>query len=55
MGELLLCLITLIVSLKMSVVISMGAKIKVDEEQWNDEKKYMRQKLVEKMKITYSD
>jgi len=49
MGELLVCLITLLVSFKMSVLMSMGAKIKVDEEQWKNEKKYIYQKMVEKM------
>ena len=49
MGELLVCLITLIVSFKMSVLMSMGGKIKVDEEQWKNEKKYIRQKMVDKM------
>jgi len=49
MGELLVCLIALLVSFKMSVLMSMGAKIKVDEEQWKNEKKYIYQKMVEKM------
>jgi len=49
MGELLVCLIALLVSFKMSVLMSIGAKIEVDEAQWKNEKKYIRQKMVEKM------